>query len=88
MIIKAALASAILLSSCSIALADSTVGTILAFDRVAKIIVLKDKTVWTLEGSEASAPDGLKAGDKVEIIYETAGEDGLTKIDAIKMAAQ
>lgn len=86
MMIKAVAASLILMSTAAAALADSTTGTVLAFDRQAKVIVFKDKTVWTLEGSEAAAPEGLKAGDKVEVQYETAGEDGLTKIDSIKVA--
>lgn len=84
MIVKTALASLILVSTYSMALADSTTGAIVAYDRVAKRIVLDDKTVWTLEGSEAAAPADLKAGDRVAIDYDTAGEDGITKIGSIK----
>ncbi|TMV10117.1 hypothetical protein FGK63_03385 [Ruegeria sediminis] len=64
------------------ALADEVTGTILAYDRVEGLIVLTDKTVWSLELIEA-APEGLVAGDMIHIEYETAGEDGITKINAI-----
>lgn len=85
MIVKALAASAILTLTAAAALADSKTGTIVAFDRQAKVIVFKDKTIFTIEGSEAAVPEGLKAGDRVEMQYETAGEDGLTKIDSIKV---
>jgi hypothetical protein len=50
------------------ALADETSGTILAFDRVANIMVLDDKTVWSLGEKTEVTPD-LMAGDTVKIIY-------------------
>ena len=86
MIVKAVLASAILVASFSAALADRVVGKILAFDRQAKLIILEDKTVWTLAGAADNAvPADLKSGDRVEINYESGGDDGLRKIDAIKV---
>ena len=87
MIRTAFIVSIILVSTLSLAHADSTEGTILAFDRKANIIVLKDKTVWTLEGSEAAVPADLKAGDRVKIDYSAEGEDGISKIDSITVAA-
>ncbi|NDW47746.1 hypothetical protein [Ruegeria sp. PrR005] len=63
-------------------LADEVTGTILAYDRVDGLIVLDDKTVWSLE-FVAEVPEGLVSGDEVHIVYETAGEDGITKISAI-----
>ncbi len=65
------------------AFADNTEGTIVAFDRKAKIIVLDDKTVWTTVGSEDAIPENLKAGDVVTIEYVTSGDDGVQKISAI-----
>lgn len=64
------------------ALADEVTGTILAYDRVDGLIVLDDKTVWSLE-FVTEVPVGLVSGDEVHIVYETAGEDGITKISAI-----
>jgi hypothetical protein len=86
MLFRTVLASAILVSTCATAFADSVVGKILAYDRVAKIIVMDDKTVWTLVGTTTDVPPDLKAGDKVTIDYETAGEDGITKISSLKPA--
>lgn len=63
-------------------LADETTGTILAFDRVAKIVMLEDKTIWPLgEGTEVAAD--LVAGDKVKIIYVGGGDAGVAGITSI-----
>lgn len=67
-------------------LADETSGVVLAYDRVDSILVLKDKTVWYLP-AEVSVPEDLVAGDTVKLMYETAGEDGLTKIDSLERTA-
>ncbi len=64
-------------------LADSVSGTVLAFDRKAGLIVLQDKSVFTLTATDAEAPEGLKAGDMVTISYESLGEDGYGVIDSI-----
>ena len=76
------LAAALLLAAAP-ALADETTGEIIAYDRLANVIVMKDKTVWEL-GPELLVPSDLAAGDRVRLVYETAGEDGLTKIDALE----
>lgn len=67
------------------AFADETTGTVLAFDRVAGLIVLNDKTVWEL-ASDVAVPENLVSGDKITLVYETAGEEGLTKIDSVTRA--
>ena len=78
------LSSAVLLSTLvTPVFADETTGDVLAFDRVDLILVLTDKTVWSLE-EVASVPEGLKSGDTVRIVYESAGEDGLTRIDSLE----
>jgi hypothetical protein len=80
------LAAALTASSGLACLADETEGHVLAYDRKAGIIVLTDKTVWTMSGNIA-LPDDLGRGDRVLIEYETAGEDGLTAIDGITRLA-
>ncbi|MCE8544950.1 hypothetical protein KBY25_03870 [Ruegeria pomeroyi] len=74
--------AATLLSAAIPALADEVTGTILAFDRVDSLIVLEDKTIWSLEFVD-EIPEDLAAGDEVHIVFESAGEDGITKINAI-----
>lgn len=66
-------------------LAESITAPILAFDRKANIIVLTDKTVWTLDAA-AMVPDDLKSGDVVVMDYAAIGDDGLGKVTAIKLA--
>lgn len=68
------------------ALADSVTGTVLAFDRVAQIIVLKDKTVWSLKDVGGSIPDGLEAGDRVTFEFVSAGDSGVGKVNSITVA--
>lgn len=65
------------------AFADETTGRVLAYDRKDGILVLKDKTVWQLS-AELLVPADLGRGDTVRLTYETAGEDGLTSIDALE----
>ena len=64
--------------------ADVTSGTVLVHDRMAKILVLTDRTVWPLELLKSAAPDGLKAGDRVEIEYES-DEEGVSAINSIQV---
>lgn len=64
------------------AFADETSGTVLAFDRVAGLIVLEDKTVWEVS-ADVTLPDNLAAGDMVTFVYESAGEDGFTKFESV-----
>ncbi|QGX97412.1 hypothetical protein EI983_03595 [Roseovarius faecimaris] len=64
------------------AVADETEGLVLAFDRQARLIVLTDKSVWTLPDT-LTAPEDLGRGDRVLFEYEAEGEDGLTEITAM-----
>lgn len=64
------------------ALADETAGTVLAFDRVANILVLDDKTVWSLGAKTNVTPD-LVAGDKVKIMYTGGGDAGIGAIASV-----
>ncbi|MCU9849072.1 hypothetical protein OEZ60_13775 [Defluviimonas sp. WL0024] len=67
------------------ATADETTGTILAFDRVDRVIVLEDKTVWQFDEKTELAPD-LVAGDTVRIIYTGAADSGIGPIASILRA--
>ncbi len=77
--------AAILFASIATAHADSVTGVILAFDRKAQIIVLDDRTVWSLETHKGELPADLKAGDKIEIASEGAGENGVGSVTGIKL---
>lgn len=79
-----ALTLAVLLASP--ALADETEGLILSFDRVDRIIVLTDKTVWQVPVS-LEMPEDLGRGDRVLIDFDSEGEDGLTAITSIDRLA-
>ncbi|NNE87470.1 MAG: hypothetical protein HKN27_05280 [Silicimonas sp.] len=66
--------------------ADETEGLVQAYDRVAGVLVLTDKTVWALPAG-VTVPDDFGRGDRVLIDYETAGEDGLVSIDKLTRLA-
>lgn len=63
--------------------ADSLESTVLAYDRVANIIVIKDKTVWDLDLLKSPLPENLRAGDKIEILYTSNEDDGIRTITSI-----
>jgi hypothetical protein len=63
-------------------LADETTGEILAFDRVARVIVLTDNTVWQL-GEATMTSDDLGAGDEVTIVFTSAGDSGVGSISSV-----
>lgn len=62
--------------------ADVTMGTVLAFDRKAKTLILTDRSVWALDSMKSELPAGLKAGDRIEIDYES-DEEGVSAINGI-----
>ncbi|MBJ3761788.1 hypothetical protein ILP92_03375 [Maribius pontilimi] len=74
------------LLSATPALADEVSGEVLAFDRVAQIIVLEDKSVWSLSDGGATAPEELEAGDTVTIEFQTISDNGFGKILGITRA--
>ena len=79
----------IALSSCVAAVGaeaqDIAEGTVLAYDRVANIIVFTDKSVWSLEKLEAPVPEQLKSGDKIKVEYDSNEDEGLTVIHSIEI---
>lgn len=70
------------------ALADTTGGVVVAYDRVDHVLVLDDKTVWDLTPAGDLVPEGLSAGDKVTIDYDSAGDSGVGQITAISIDAK
>jgi hypothetical protein len=64
------------------ALADETSGEILAYDRVAKVIVLTDKTVYQLSDATEVSED-LVAGDTVNIVYVGGGDAGIGAVTSV-----
>lgn len=76
------LLAAALLATATPALADETSGVIVAFDRVANVLVLEDSTVWTLSAALA-LPENLVAGEKVHIVYTSEGDNGVKSVDAV-----
>ena len=65
--------------------ADAVEGEVLAFDRHDRVIVLKDKSVFPLDRLEKPLPKGLKAGDRVEIRYESNEDDGVWIVHGVEV---
>lgn len=67
------------------ALADEVTGSVLAYDRVDNIIVLDDKTVWTIP-ADFALPADLIAGEKIIIEFQGAAENGIGDLISIARA--
>lgn len=65
------------------ALADTTTGTILAFDRKANVLVMNDKTVWQLS-AQTVMPEDLEAGEVIKITFTSVGDDGVKSVDMLE----
>ena len=76
------LIAAVALVAAAPAFADSTAGTVLAFDSKTNVLTLSDRTVWYLPAGLFPADAGV--GDLIAIDYTTSGEDGIRSIDAIR----
>ncbi len=79
---RPALLAALLLAPAA-AMADEVTGTILAYDRVAGVIVFEDRTVWAIGAVEV--PEGLEAGDVVTIDFTSAGDSGIGRANAVTL---
>lgn len=66
------------------AFADIQIGKVAAYDRVAKLLVMEDKTIFTLEDFKGEVPADLQAGDQVEIDTSGGGEDGYGVVLSIR----
>lgn len=62
----------------------SASGTVLAFDRVARMLVLDDKSAWLLEDMQNSLPIRITIGDRVRVEYESA-EDGTQRVREVRV---
>ena len=80
----AAIATAVLVNPNALA-QDITEAKVLAYDRKANVLVLTDRSVFPLEKMESAVPEGLKAGDRVEIQYDSHEDDGIVAIHSIKL---
>ena len=65
------------------ALADEMTGEILAYDRLANLIVMRDRTIYELPG-ELAVPADLQSGDRVRIDFAPGGEDGFGEIRSVE----
>lgn len=65
--------------------ADTITGRVLAFDRQDLVLVLEDKTVWSLSNPALVLPEGLSAGTIVTIDYQSAGDDGFIKANKVTL---
>jgi len=84
-LLAAMAASAVVLSAVP-AFASSVKGTVIAYDRMAKRLVLDDKTVYSFE-ADIVMPESLTAGDEVEIDFES-GEDGVDKVNSVTIVTE
>ncbi|MBS1303472.1 hypothetical protein [Loktanella sp. SALINAS62] len=64
------------------AFADETTGTIVAYDRLSNVLVLDDKTVWTLD-AKTLVPADLKAGDDITLTFQSDGDNGAKPATAL-----
>lgn len=75
---------AALLSAAALpAFADETSGTVAAFDRLSKIIVLTDKTVWQFD-DQTILPADMVSGDRVKVVFFSDGDNGKKRITAVE----
>ncbi len=65
--------------------ADEVTGTIASFDAAKNVIVMTDHTVWEL-GPDLQVPAGLTAGDRVTLVFTSAGEAGVTGMISVNRA--
>lgn len=83
-ILSFAVIAALVISAPRAVAQDVTHGTILGLDRMARLLVLEDRTVWSLELMSSDLSASLKAGDRIEITYES-DEEGVGEIKSIVM---
>ena len=64
--------------------ADELDGTVLAYDRKAGVIVLRDKSVIPLANLQGDVPEDLVAGDLVNVRYESNEDDGIYLVHGVE----
>lgn len=83
-ILAAAVGTSLLVLSGAALPADLLDGTVLAYDRKARIIVLADKSVMPLANLQGEMPEDLVAGDRIEISFESNEDDGIYVVHGVK----
>ena len=68
--------TASVMAMASLSFADTIEGKIVAYDRKAQLIVMEDRSIYSLAGYDAPLLAELEAGDMVSIETEGGGEDG------------
>ena len=64
--------------------ADELEGTVLAYDRLAKVIVLRDKSVIPLANLQGELPADLVSGDRIAVSYESNEDDGIHTVHSVE----
>ena len=75
---------AVLISPLAPLHADELDGTVLAYDRKARVIVLRDKSVIPLANLQGDMPEDLAAGDLINVRYESNEDDGIHLVHGIE----
>lgn len=74
--ISAALCIATISAMASASFSDTISGKIIAYDRKAEVVVMEDRSVYSLADYDAPVLAELQAGDIVKIETTGEGEDG------------
>jgi len=88
--IRAAAAAAFLSSAISLSapvMASSVTGTVKSYDRVAKVLVMVDKSEFPLDNVKAEIPPTLSVGDRVTVDFE-GDEGGVSAINSITILSE
>jgi hypothetical protein len=64
------------------AFADATQGTVSVFDPARKLMILTDRTVWTITDKTIFDP-AIKEGDQVLITFTSGGENGIVQTNTV-----
>lgn len=74
--IGALLCTAAIVATASMSHADTIEGKVVAYDRKAQLLVMEDRSIYSLAGYDAPLLAELEAGDMVLIETKGEGEDG------------
>lgn len=83
---KLVLATSVVLAIAAPVLADQTTGVVQSFDAASGRLELQDRTIWTLPAT-LTLPVMAK-GDRIDIIYTSAGEAGIVSVDNVVMVSK
>lgn len=87
MLARVVAASLMVVTASGAAAADTVTDRVFTFDPVKKMLVMQDRTVWSLKDL-AEMPAGLKSGDRVTIDFKSDGDNGPTKVLAVRTVTQ